>query len=109
MEAVVRGMEYFGSRPETPKDECLRIVRGCRAYIGIFAIRYGSIDPETGKSFAQLEYEEAQRIGLPSLIYLIDEERQPILPSHVVAKVLPPPASRCGRRYKTGALSNRAS
>ena len=30
LEAVVRGMEYFGSLPDTPKEECLRIVRGCR-------------------------------------------------------------------------------
>ena len=83
LEAVVRGMEYFGSLPETPKEECLRIVRGCRIYVGLFAMRYGSLDPATGKSLTQLEYEEAQRIGLPSLIYLIDEERQPILPKFV--------------------------
>ena len=50
LETVVRGMEYFGSLPETPKEECLRIVRTCRAYIGIFAMRYGSLDPATGKS-----------------------------------------------------------
>lgn len=41
-------MEHFGSLPGMPKDECLRLVRGCRAYIGIFAMRYGSIDLETG-------------------------------------------------------------
>jgi hypothetical protein len=76
-------MEYFGSLPETPKDECLRIVRTCRAYVGIFAMRYGSPDPTTGKSLTQLEYEEAQRIHLPSLIYLLDEHRQPVLPSHI--------------------------
>jgi len=83
LEAVVRGMEYFGSLPDAPKDECLRIVRSCRVYIGIFAMRYGSIDEATGKSLTHLEYEEAQRIGLPSLIYILDEERQPILPKHV--------------------------
>jgi hypothetical protein len=76
-------MEYFGSLPETPKEECLRIVRSCRVYVGIFAMRYGSLDPATRKSLTQLEYEEAQRIGLPSLIYLLDEDRQPVLPSHV--------------------------
>jgi hypothetical protein len=77
LEAVVRGMEYFGSLPDAPKDECLRIVRTCRVYVGLFAMRYGSIDPPTGKSLTQLEYEEAQRIHLPSLIYLLDEDRQP--------------------------------
>lgn len=83
LEKVVRGMETFGSLPDTPKEECLRIVRTCRAYIGIFAMRYGSVDPTTGKSLTELEYEEAQRISLPSLIYLLDEQRQPILPCHV--------------------------
>jgi hypothetical protein len=46
-------------------------------------MRYGSLDPATGLSLTHLEYQEAQRIGLPSLIYLIDEERQPVLPKYV--------------------------
>lgn len=83
LEAVVRGMEYFGATPQTPKEECLRIVRSCKAYVGIFAMRYGSIDPATGKSFSHLEYEEAQRLKLPSLIYLIDEDHQPVLPKNI--------------------------
>jgi len=80
LEIIVRGMEYFGSKPDSPKDECLKAVKSCRVYIGIFAMRYGSIDEETGKSITHLEYEEAQRLGLPTLIYLIDEENQPVLP-----------------------------
>ena len=76
-------MEYFGSLPGTPKDECLRIVRSCNFYVGIYAMRYGSIDEKSGKSLTQLEYEEAQRISLPSLIYLVNEELQPVLPKHV--------------------------
>src|SRR5207342_1854464 len=83
LEAVVRGMEYFGALPETPKEECLRIVRSCKFYVGIFAMRYGSIDTATGKSLTHLEYEEAQKHHLPSLIYLLDEERQPVLPRHI--------------------------
>lgn len=83
LELVVRGMEYFGARPDTPKVECLAIVRSCRFYVGIVAMRYGSIDAATGKSFTHLEYDEAQRLGLPTLIYLIDEDRQPVLPKHV--------------------------
>lgn len=83
LEVVVRGMEYFGATSDTPKEECLRIVRSCRAYVGIFAMRYGSIDSETGKSFTHLEYEEAQRLRLSSLIYLMDEERQPVLPRNI--------------------------
>lgn len=46
-------------------------------------MRYGSIDVESGKSLTQLEYEEAQKLRLPSLIYLLDEERQPVLPKYI--------------------------
>ena len=83
LEIIVRGMEYLGSKPGSPKDECLKAVKSCRVYIGIFAMRYGSIDEETGKSITHLEYEEAQRLGLLTLIYLIDEENQPVLPKFV--------------------------
>jgi hypothetical protein len=30
-----------------------------------------------------LEYDEAQRANLPSLVYIIDEENQPLLPKYV--------------------------
>jgi len=80
LEALVRGMEYFGSRPGRPKDECLAEVRKCRAFIGIFGTRYGSIDPESGMSLTHLEYLEAQRLSIPTLVYLLDEERLRVRP-----------------------------
>ena len=83
LEALVRGMEYFGSRPGSPKEECLAEVRRCRAYIGIFGMRYGSVDPEAGLSLTHLEYLEAQRLSIPTLIYLLDEERHLVLPKFV--------------------------
>ncbi len=46
-------------------------------------MRYGFVDPQSGKSLTQLEYEEAQALHLPSLIYVIDEETHPVLPKHV--------------------------
>lgn len=64
-------------------DACIAAVGTCQAYVGIFAMRYGSTDPLSGRSVTHSEYEEAQRLNLPSLIYLLDEERQPILPKHV--------------------------
>lgn len=76
-------MEFFGALPETPKEECLRLVRSSNVYVGIFAMRYGSTDPESDKSLTQLEYEEAQSLHLPSLIYLIDEDSHSIFPKHV--------------------------
>ena len=46
-------------------------------------MRYGSLDEKSGKSMTHLEYEEAQKLGLPTLIYLIDEEKQPVIPKLV--------------------------
>jgi hypothetical protein len=83
LETIVRGMEYFGSKPGSPVEECLEVVRSCKVYIGIFGMRYGSIPDGHEHSMTHLEYDEAQGANLPSLIYIIDEENQPILPKHV--------------------------
>lgn len=83
LEAVVRGMEYFGSKPGSPIEECLSVVRSCKVYIGIVGMRYGSVPDGDERSMTHLEYDEAQRVELPSLIYIIDEENQPLLPKYV--------------------------
>lgn len=83
LETVVHGMEYFGSRPGSPKHECLKQVSECKIYIGIFGMRYGSLDEETKQSLTHLEYSEAQRLKLPSLIYIIDEDKQPVLTKNI--------------------------
>ncbi len=82
LEIIVRGMEYFGSRPGTPVEECLKAVRSCRMYVGIFGMRYGSIPDGHERSMTHLEYDEAQLRQLPSLIYILDEA-QPLLPKYV--------------------------
>ena len=83
LETIVRGMEHFGSRPGSPLDECLRVVRSCRVYIGIFGMRYGSVPEGHDRSMTHLEYDEAQRLELPSLIYIIDEANQPLLSRNI--------------------------
>ncbi len=83
LEAIVRGMEQFGSKPGSPVEECLQVVRSCKVYIGVFGMRYGTVPDGQERSMTHLEYDEAQRVGLPALIYIIDEENQPILPKHV--------------------------
>ena len=78
-----RAMEFFGALPNSPREECLRLVRASEIFVGIVGMRYGSIDPASGKSLSQLEYEEAIALRLPCLIYLIDEDRHPVLPRHI--------------------------
>ena len=81
--AKVHGMEFFGSRPGAPKEECLSEVRKAHIFVILLGMRYGSVDAESGLSFTHLEYLEAQRLSLPCLVYLIDESRHMVLPKDV--------------------------
>lgn len=83
LEHGTRAMEFFGALPNSPREECLRLVRASEVFVGIVGMRYGSIDPASGKSLSQLEYEEAVALRLPCLLYLIDEDRHPVLPRHI--------------------------
>jgi hypothetical protein len=72
-------MEVFGSDESRPVDFCLKQVRKCNIFIGIYAERYGSIDEETGKSITELEYLEANKmlqVGKlqAMLLYAIDSK-----------------------------------
>jgi len=69
----VKGMEKFGASKETPLESCLNEIKQSDIYIGIIGMIYGSIDKNTGKSFTQLEYEEAPKYDIDIHIYLIDE------------------------------------
>jgi len=74
-EAEFAGMEYFGSRPETPRVASLAEVDRSDVYVGLFAHRYGS-------GITEAEYRRARERGLPCLIYLKDEE-VPVKPAHI--------------------------
>jgi adenine/guanine/hypoxanthine permease len=102
LETMVISMEHFGSKSGRPVDECLAVIRTCQVYIGIFGMRYGSVPEGYDLSMIHLEYEEAQRYELESLIYILNENAQPILPKHVETG----PGAESLRRLK-GQLRNR--
>lgn len=77
------GMEHFVSTPDRPLDVCLTDVRRCQLYIVLVGMRYGSIDKESGKSFTELEYEEALKNKIPVLAFVINENECPVLPKFV--------------------------
>lgn len=83
MEHIPLGMEYFVSSPDSPIDVCLATVRRSQLYIVIVGMRYGSIEEGSGKSFTELEYDEAVKNKIPVLAFIIDEEQCPILPKFV--------------------------
>jgi hypothetical protein len=66
-------MEFFGARPERPLDTCLAEVRKSDIVVVIVGQKYGSIVPNQTISYSEAEYQEAQRLGLPCLIYVRDK------------------------------------
>lgn len=71
-------MESFGSDDAPPVVSSVRRVRECDVFVGIYARRYGTVDPGTGKSITELELDEAESglsagniIGI--LLYQLDD------------------------------------
>jgi len=80
-DVTVKGMEQFGARKSTPLATCISEVEQSDIYIGIIGMRYGSEEPNTGKSYTQLEYEKAVEQDKEIRIYLIDEESSAVTPN----------------------------
>ena len=74
LEQIIKGMEYFGSNPKDSLTMCLSQVKESKLFIGILGMRYGSIDEESGLSYSQLEYNEAIKNEIPTLMYLMSED-----------------------------------
>ncbi|MCD8352709.1 MAG: DUF4062 domain-containing protein [Clostridiales bacterium] len=72
LEQIVRGMEYFGSSPDTPLETCLKKISDCKIFILLVGASYGSVHPDFGKSFTELEYEHAIKLKIPVLVYMAD-------------------------------------
>lgn len=72
--AIIKGMEYFGASTETPLDTCIGHVRKSKLFVLIIGMQYGSVEKITGKSFTQLEYEEARKNNIPVLVYIIGKD-----------------------------------
>jgi len=69
------GMEHFGADPNNhpPANKIVEEVNKADIYIGIFGVRYGSIDPATGISMTELEYQQAKSSNMRMLLYLIKD------------------------------------
>lgn len=79
----IRGMEQFGARKAAPLETCLTEVEQSDIYVGVIALRLGSIDESTGKSFTQLEYEKAYELDKDIMIYLFDEKNGRLSPQFI--------------------------
>lgn len=66
-------MEDYAASDGRPLDRCLADVRDCQLYVGIVAWRYGFVPKGHSASITQLEYEEAGKLGIPRLIFVLDQ------------------------------------
>lgn len=74
-DCVPYGMERFGAQAIPPLEACYNELEKSQIYLCALGMRYGSIDEKTKKSFTQLEFEKARELGLPTLVFIIDEEK----------------------------------
>ena len=70
MDCFPVGMEYFNASDQSQWDVIKSLIDECDYYVLIIAGRYGSVEPKSGKSYTQLEYEYARSIGVPTIAFL---------------------------------------
>jgi hypothetical protein len=75
-------MEFFGARQDLPLETCLQEVRRCDIFILLIGSRYGHVAKKMVRSFTELEYREAYRLGKDCLIYCRDQ-RARLLPAQM--------------------------
>ncbi|MGV1027117.1 MAG: DUF4062 domain-containing protein [Dermatophilaceae bacterium] len=74
-ESMPVDMTDWTATPHPPSDECRRRVRSCDVYVGIIGFSYGTpVTGETDKSYTELEYETAQKHGLPRVIFVLAKD-----------------------------------
>lgn len=76
-EAVLMQPGERPALPETPQSVCLSDLEKCDAVVFLMGTRYGWVNPSSNKSAVREEWEHADAIGKPCLIFAeIVEERE---------------------------------
>lgn len=70
---IPSGMEMFAASNDEQFKYIKKIIDTCDYYVLIVGARYGSINPSTGKSFTEQEYDYAVEKGIPVLAFIHDD------------------------------------
>lgn len=71
---IPAGMELFASGNKSQLETIYNWIDECDVYCLILGSRYGSVDPETGKSYTELEYDYALSKNKPYFAVVIKDE-----------------------------------
>lgn len=79
-----RGMEHFGAEANgsPPAKLIVEEVRKADVYVGLFGVRYGSLDPATGLSMTELEFREAEAEKKRMLLYVMHQDAS-VMAAHI--------------------------
>lgn len=72
-DCIPAGMEAFVATDDEQFEVIKRVIDLCDYYVLIIGKRYGSINPTTGFSYTEMEYEYAKEKGIPVLVFAIDD------------------------------------
>lgn len=72
-DCIPAGMEAFVAADIEQFEVIKKVIDLCDYYVLIIGKRYGSIHPDTGKSYTEMEYDYAIEQGIPVLVFAIDE------------------------------------
>lgn len=69
-------MAYVTAADQPPAQVCQQVLAACDVYVGVIGFRYGSAVPDRpAVSYTELEFDTAAQVGIPRLVFLVDEHR----------------------------------
>lgn len=72
-DCIPAGMEAFVATDDEQFEVIKRVIDLCDYYVLIIGKKYGSVNPTTGFSYTEMEYEYAKEKGIPVLVFAIDD------------------------------------